>query len=381
MIYLDAAATTLQKPPEVAQAAARTIRTCASPGRGGYGAAQKAAELAYETRELAARLFTCEPEQVVFTMNATHALNLAIFSLVPPGGRAVTSGFEHNAVLRPLHALGAQIVPADRQLFDPDAALSGFFRALERKPDAVICNAVSNVFGCRMPIEAIADLCRDQDVPLILDLSQAAGCMDIDQSSLRAAALAMPGHKGLYGPQGTGLLICGAPMTPLLYGGTGGASMLPTMPEELPERLEAGTQNVAGLGGLREGLRFVLEKTPQRIGAHEIALRERVAEALRGTPGLRCFVGEPGTQTGVLSLQFSDFSCESVAEALGRRGVAVRAGLHCAPMAHESANTLPGGTLRISFSAFNTAREADAFVNLLQNLLEKPSEAGILLAR
>lgn len=203
MIYLDSAATSLLKPPSVVRATAMAMRTMASPGRGGHSAAMRAADTVFACREAAARLFHVpEPERVVFTMNATHALNIAIHSLVSPGDPVVISGYEHNSVTRPLHALGAQVRVAESPLFEPEAAVSAFRRALPGAK-AAVCTMVSNVFGYLLPVREIAELCAAAGVPLIVDASQAAGCIAFDAAALGAAFVAMPGHKGLLGPQGT----------------------------------------------------------------------------------------------------------------------------------------------------------------------------------
>ena len=201
MIYLDSAATTFQKPPTVARAMTEALSTMSSPGRGGHPLAMRAADTAFQCRSELAALFNMkEPERVVFTTNATHGLNIAIKSLVPRGGRVVVSGYEHNAVTRPLAALGADISAADAPPFDRETAVAAFERLIVPGIDAVICNHVSNVFGCIQPIEAVAELCRDRGVPLIVDASQSAGILPLDMERLGAAFIAMPGHKGLYGP-------------------------------------------------------------------------------------------------------------------------------------------------------------------------------------
>ena len=250
MIYLDSAATTFQKPLSVSYAMQRAMRTMSSPGRGGYAAARAAEETAFRCRSLAAELFGVpSPEQVVFASNATHALNIAIRSLVPEGGRVAVSGYEHNAVTRPLHALGARIKVAASPLFDRAALLRAFENSISPELDAVVCTHVSNVFGFVLPIEEIAALCRAEGVPLIVDASQSAGILPFELDTLGAAFIAMPGHKGLYGPQGTGLLLCAHDAAPLLYGGTGSASLEQTMPDFLPDQLEAGTHNMPGIAG------------------------------------------------------------------------------------------------------------------------------------
>ena len=335
MIYLDAGATTLQKPPAVALAVQSAMCRMATPGRGGHPPAMRAADAVYDCRCLAGALFDARPEQVVFTMNATHALNLAIKTLVKPGGRAVISGFEHNAVLRPLHHLGAEIIVAGRRLFDPADTISAFDRAITPGTSAVICTHVSNVFGYILPVEEIAALCRARGVPFVLDASQSAGLLPVRLAELGADFIGMPDT--------------------LLEGGSGSASRLPDMPPELPDHAEAGTQNVCGICGLAAGLRFVRQQTPQRLLAHEICLRRLLASMLEDIPGIRLFTGE--AQSGTLSLCAAQTDCETLAARLASEGICVRAGLHCAPLAHKSAGTLETGTVRFSLSAFNTERE------------------------
>ncbi|NLA86475.1 MAG: aminotransferase class V-fold PLP-dependent enzyme, partial [Clostridiales bacterium] len=207
MIYLDNAATTLIKPTGVSKSAAWAFGHLSSPGRGGHKAAMDAAQTAYECRLAAAKLFRVKnPENIVFTFNATHALNIAIKSLVRRGEKAVVSGYEHNAVTRPLHALGARVSVASSELFEPEMALLAFERRLTDDTALVVCNHVSNVFGYILPVERIMEACREKRIPFILDASQSAGVIDIDFEKLGADFICMPGHKGLYGPQGISLL-------------------------------------------------------------------------------------------------------------------------------------------------------------------------------
>jgi selenocysteine lyase/cysteine desulfurase len=370
VIYLDSAATSLIKPASVERAVLHALRSMASPGRGGHAPAMLAADAVYACREAAAALFHVpEPSRVVFTMNATHALNIAIRSLLRPGARAVISGFEHNAVTRPLRALGADVRIAGCRLFDPADTLLAWRRALPGA-EAAVCTMVSNVFGYVLPIDAIAELCRAEGVRLIVDASQAAGVLPVDFEALGAAFIAMPGHKGLLGPQGTGLLLCGEEGVPLLQGGSGSESRLQTMPEALPERLEAGTHNVCGIAGLLEGIRFVSEKGTEAILAHETALLRTAADCLDGS-GLELFTGPEAAQSGVLSLRCPWTDCEELAARLAERGVCVRAGLHCAPTAHESAGTLETGTLRLSFSPFTGEGELARACSVLLEESEK----------
>ena len=339
MIYLDSAATSLLKPPSVARATAMAVRTMASPGRGGHSAAMRAADTVFACREAAAELFHVpEPERVVFTMNATHALNIAIHSLVSPCDPVVISGYEHNSVTRPLHAL---------------------------------CTMVSNVFGYLLPVREIAELCAAAGVPLIVDASQAAGCVAFDAAALGAAFVGMPGHKGLLGPQGTGILLCFAQPKPLLCGGTGSQSVLQDMPEELPDRLEAGTHNVPGIAGLLAGIRYLSAQGVEHIERRERWLAQRLTAQLRAQPRLEVFASpDPARQTAVLSVRCRDMDSELLAQELARYGIAVRAGLHCAPVAHRTAGTLETGTVRLSLSPFNTdaeiARTARVFHEILR---------------
>ena len=371
MIYLDSAATSLLKPPSVTRATAMAVRTMASPGRGGHSAAMRAADTVFACRDAAAELFHVpEPERVVFTMNATHALNIAIHSLVSPGDPVVISGYEHNSVTRPLHALGAQVRVAESPLFDPEAAVSAFRRALPGAK-AAVCTMVSNVFGYLLPVREIAELCAAAGVPLIVDASQAAGCVAFDAAALGAAFVAMPGHKGLLGPQGTGILLCFAQPKPLLCGGTGSQSVLQDMPEELPDRLEAGTHNVPGIAGLLAGIRYLSAQGVEHIERRERCLAQRLTAQLRAQPRLEVLASpDPACQTAVLSVRCRDMDSELLAQKLARYGIAVRAGLHCAPVAHRTAGTLETGTVRLSLSPFNTdaeiARTARVFHEILR---------------
>ena len=367
MIYFDSAATTLQKPPQVSEAVLYALEHYSSVGRGGHSAAMAAAETVYRCRVEAGALFDAEPEQVVFTMNATHGLNIAIQSLCRAEMPVVISGYEHNAVLRPLRAMGARITVAGRELFSPESAVEEFRRALDGGAELAVCSCCSNVFGYVLPYRQIGQLCRERGIPLILDASQGAGVLPISLKETGASFIAMPGHKALYGPQGTGILLCAQEGKPLLHGGTGSNSLDPAMPEELPDRQEAGTHNVCGIAGLLAGLRYVRRRNPNRILGKEQRLTEQLIKNLEGDERIKLYTGKD--QTGVLSLSFPERDCQEIAELLARQGVAVRSGLHCAPLAHESAKTLPFGTLRLSLSDFNTREEVRRVSSLLKKLL------------
>ena len=374
MIYFDSGATTLEKPASVRWAMARAVNTMSSPGRGSHQATRLAEETDYACRTAAARLFGVEDESnVIFTSNATHGLNIAIHTLVQPGSRVVISGYEHNAVTRPLHAIpNVTLTVLDTPLFQPERMVEELKEALGHGADVVICNHVSNVFGCIQPVEEMAVLCRNAGVPFLLDASQSAGILTVRMDVLQAAFIAMPGHKGLYGPQGTGLLLCNHEVLPLLYGGTGSLSKLQTMPDMLPDRLESGTHNMPGIAGLLEGIRYVQRTGVEKIAAHERRLTAQAVELLRNTEGIRLFWCDGFRhQTGVLSFIVEGIDCEEMGEAMASRGIALRAGLHCAPLAHRTVGTLKTGTIRFSPSAFNTPAQVMQFAQILQSTLRK----------
>ena len=363
MIYLDHGATSFPKPPQVLRAVGEAMAVCANPGRGSHPAARAGAEALYACREAAGELFHIDPEQVALTMNCTHGLNMAICTLLPPGGRVVISGFEHNAVTRPLHALRARITVAGRRLFDPEDTLRAFRRALDRGADCAVFTQVSNVFGYILPVEAMAGECRRRGIPFIIDAAQSAGMTDIDFGKLGADFIAMPGHKGLLGPMGTGLLLCARPPKPLLHGGTGSESERQAMPDFLPDRAEAGTLNVPGFAGLTAGIRLVLEEGADAIGRRESRLAACTVRGLKKL-GYEVFAGE--NQGGTVSFR-GKTDCQTLCD--GLPDIALRAGLHCAPLAHKSAGTLDTGTVRVSFGWNSVQADADA---LLQGLKSCP---------
>ena len=359
MTYLDHGATSFPKPPQVLRAVGEAMAACANPGRGSHVAARAGAEVLYRCREAAGELFHIEPENVVLTMSCTHGLNMAIRTLVRPGDRVVISGFEHNAVTRPLHGLGARVTAAGRRLFDWDDTLRSFRKALDRGAKCAVFTHVSNVFGYILPVEEMAWECRRRGVPFILDAAQSAGAVPIDCEALGADFVAMPGHKGLLGPMGTGLLLCRRLPKPLLMGGTGSDSEAQSMPAFLPDRAEAGTANVPGFAGLEAGLRLAAEEGPEAIGRREAALAAYTAEKL-GNLGYEVFSGPH--QLGTVSFRGAE-DCQTLCDRLEH--IALRAGLHCAPLAHRSAGTLDTGTVRVSFGWNSTREDADTLLEAL----------------
>ncbi len=364
MIYLDHGATSFPKPECVAKAVNRALFTCANPGRGGHCASMAAAKAVYSCRERAGQLFGCQPEQVVFTSNCTHGLNIAIGSLVKPGDKVVVSGFEHNAVVRPLYGLGAKMIVAGRRLFDPDDTLERFESALKKGADAAVFTHVSNVFGYILPVEELAALCRHYGVPFVVDAAQSAGALDVNLERWGADFVAMPGHKGILGPMGTGLLLCGGTAEPLLRGGTGGDSLSREMPEYLPDRLEAGTVNVPGIAGLGAALGYLQEIGISSVGERERKMAQECGKSLEKM-GFIVFTGE--NQGGTVSF-LPKGDGEELAKLLAEQGIAVRAGLHCAPLAHESAGTLKTGTVRVSFGHDASQNQLRCLLRCLRSL-------------
>ena len=259
--------------------------------------------------------------------------------------------------MRPLYALNAQVRISGRRLFDWDDTLAQFENALQGA-DAAVFTHVSNVFGYILPVGEMAAMCRSRGIPFILDAAQSAGTLPVNFRELGADFVAMPGHKGLLGPQGTGLLLCARPGTPLLYGGTGTQSLSREMPEELPERLEAGTLNVPGYAGLTQGLRYLNRVGTEGGFRREQSLAEHCAHGLI-RQGFRVFAGP---HQGATVSFVPPVDCETGAELLARQGFAVRAGLHCAPLAHESAGTLSTGTIRVSLGYDTTPGEINGFL-------------------
>ncbi len=366
MIYLDHGATSFPKPAAVVRAVTKALQCCGNPGRGGYGAAMQAASTVYGCREQAARLFGCKTEQVVFTPSCTYGLNAAIRTLVAPGDKVAISGFEHNAVTRPLHGLKAEIMICGRQLFCWEPLLEDLEKALQKGAKTAIFTHVSNVFGYILPVEEIAALCRRYGAGLIIDAAQSAGMLDVNMEKLGADFIAMPGHKGLLGPQGTGLLLCARVPDALIMGGTGSESKLQAMPDYLPDRMEAGTVNVPGIAGLAAGLQLVSRKGVGEIFRREQQLAGLCADALKQR-GLQVFAGDH--QGGTVSFR-GDFDCEELAQALAGMGIALRAGLHCAPLAHESAGTLDTGTVRLSFGHSSHHHDLSGFLTAMDRVLD-----------
>ena len=368
MIYLDNGATSFHKPYSVRWAMMNAVVSCGNPGRGGYREAMNGAEVVFSCRKAAGEMFGCDPEQVVFTGSCTQGLNMAIRTLFGPGDRVVISGFEHNAVTRTLQDLGCKPVVAGRKLFDWEDTLREFEKALNSGVQGAVFTHVSNVFGYILPVEQMAKLCREKGIPFVIDAAQSAGILPIYLKELGADFIAMPGHKGLLGPMGTGILLCGCLPKPLLTGGTGSESRNQAMPDFLPDRGEAGTLNVPGIAGLHAGLRYLMQNGMDSRAREEARCAAICARGLEKL-GFRVFYGEH--QGGTVSF-LPGMDCEEAATFLARRKIAVRAGLHCAPLAHESAGTIETGTVRVSFGMDADPVQAEAFLKAASKL--RPAE-------
>ena len=363
--YWDAAATGFPKPTCVVQAVDEAMRRCGNPGRGGHAPARAAAEILWDARNTAAAFLGIDdPTRIVFTAGCTASLNTVIHGL--PAGRAVVSDHEHNAVMRPLRAAGWQITAVDTGNTD-EQALDGFERALQTGADLVICTHASNVTGRAFPVADIAQLCRRRGVPFCLDAAQSAGTLPLPKADF----LCIPGHKGFYGPMGTGILAVGEGMAPLplMQGGTGVLSRLAGMPEDYPERLEAGTPNVAGIAGLAAGIDLVRRLTPDAIHRRETAALLPVRRALLSHPDVTVYEGGRPQDAAVLSFSVKDRAASSVAALLESAGIAVRSGLHCAPAAHDAIHSPEDGTVRLSPNLWATPPDGEKIAKLLlQNL-------------
>lgn len=377
MIYLDNAATTYPKPPSVTMAVSDALRRYgANPGRGGHPMAMATAEQVFACREEAAVLFgASDPTHVIFTANCTAALNTVIHGLLKNGGHAVISDLEHNAVIRPLSAIaGVTFTEAEVTPDDEERTLAAFRRAIRPQTRLILCTHASNVTGTRLPIRRIGALAHEHGIPFAVDAAQSAGVLPIDLVADHVDFLCAPGHKGLYGPMGTGLLVCGeVPLAPLMQGGTGSASRLPHQPSDLPDRLESGTLGVPGICGLFAGLRFVRRQGVEAIAAHEAAVMCRFYDVVAAEPTVRLYTERPDPTFAVplVTLNVEGLTSEQTAARLADAGVAVRAGLHCAPSAHRRLGTLRDGAVRFCPSRFTTVAEAETAAKILCKIARK----------
>jgi len=381
MIYLDHAATSYPKPMGVYRAMSQALhRFGANPGRGGYPMSMDTAEMIARCRMAAATFFGVHDERrVIFTSGCTHALNIVINSFTSGGGRIAVSDMEHNAVMRPLHAVSprypvydvAAVIPGDTE-----ATLAAFRRVITPRTRAIVCTHASNVTGEVMPIAALGALAHEHSIPLVVDAAQSAGHLSIDMTRDDIDYLCVAGHKGLCGPMGTGMLICrgDTKLSPLMTGGTGSRSASFEQPHDFPDRLESGTPNVAGIAGLFAGIERVRRIGISRIAKHEQALVTALYDAFSKLHGVTLYTSRPGagTHTGVLSVNVDGISPDDVAQALAVNGVAVRAGLHCAPAAHRKIGTFPLGTVRFSVGETTTRDQVEKSVEIFKKIIKNP---------
>jgi cysteine desulfurase family protein len=374
LIYLDNAATTFPKPIEVLREMVETYsRTGVSPGRGNHDLATQAGDLVDGVRARVARFFGApDPARVVFGANATDALNTVIGGLVRPGDHVVATRLDHNSVLRPLHHLAEtgvitwDLAPFDgRGFVDPDA-VAALLRPTTR---AVVMTHASNVLGTIQPVAEISRLCAERGVPLVIDAAQSAGLVPIDMASLGVAALAFTGHKSLYGPSGIGglVLMPGLDVATTRFGGTGMDSASLVHSQAYPLRLEAGTLNLLGVIGLSLGIGFIEEQGVAALHAREMALLARLRDGLAGHPGITLYAADDLTDhVPVLSANVPGIHPQDVGAILdGDFGIAVRVGVHCAPLVHRDLGTIQRGAVRFSLGAFTTAEEIDLAVEAM----------------
>ena len=367
-VYLDNAATSWPKPPGVIAAMQDYLENCGgSPGRAGHGKALASARMTYEARDTLTALFNApSPDRVVFTKNATEAINLLLFGFLSPGDHVIASSMEHNAVMRPLRELETRgvrlsVIPCDAcGRLDPDLVK----RAICPDTRLILIMHASNVTGALLPIAEVATIAREAEVRFAVDAAQTAGVCPIDMQALGIDFLAFTGHKSLGGPQGTGGLALGADVDirPLIFGGTGSASESEIQPDFLPDKLESGTLNAVGIAGLGAALADLMEFGVANVRTHEQNLIGLFRNGLREIPGVEVYgPANPQEAVGVLSLNIGDLPCEEVGVRLERDfGILTRTGLHCAPAAHRTIGTLGRGTVRFSVSRFSTESDIEA---------------------
>lgn len=374
MIYLDNAATTFPKPRGVTAEVQRCLtQYCGNPGRGAHPLALAAAEQIFACRLLLSDFLGLgAPERILFTGNTTHALNLLLKGFLRRGDHILISELEHNAVRRPLcrlqRARGVRFDTFPVVGKTTEEILAGIAAAIRPETVAVLCTHACNICSLTLPLSEIGIFCRQRGLRFFVDAAQSAGVLPIDMRGMQIDALAAPGHKSLYGIQGIGVLALGEglELTTLLEGGSGADSFAEEMPVLPPERYEAGTLPTPAIVGLLEGVRFVQERSVHEIAAHERALFCATRERLEGIKGVQIYQRE--AEGAVLLFNREDISAAQVAHALGKDGICVRAGYHCAPMAHEALGTPEGGAVRISFGALNTLSDVDALWRALRQM-------------
>lgn len=378
-LYLDNAATSFPKPPAVAEAVGRVLETVgASPGRGAHRHAREAMSIVARCRAAVAELLgISDSERIVFTKNATESINLVLKGWLRPGDRVVLSSMEHNSVVRPLRRLEHAGVTVSHVPCGPAGApdLAAFRELLSLKPRLAILVHVSNVNGALMPVAEVSEMCSRAGVPLLLDAAQSAGIQPIAAEEMGLGMIACSGHKALLGPPGVGILYVRPDLDvlPLMEGGTGSRSEEPEQPESCPDRYESGTPNLPGLAGLSAGLDYVLQTGMDRILDHETALAFLLENELSGISGIK--VLKPGKRgSGTVSFIVEGMNPSDVGFILDQAfDIAVRTGLHCAPLAHQTLGTFPEGTVRVSPGFSTTVPEIEYFLDSMKHILSRRS--------
>jgi len=378
MLYFDNAATTFPKPPEVLRAVSGSFRNFgANPGRSGYPMSMDTAREVYRARSAAGEFFGAPPENVIFTRNCTESLNLVILSMLKEGGHCVISDLEHNSVLRPIYALSrngnVSFDCAEVPFSEPEAAVESYRNLIRPDTKLIVATGASNVFGTLLPVKKIAALCAEYGIPFLLDAAQVAGTEEINLAD-GYNFIAAPGHKGLMGPMGTGLLILKGDVLPdpLMYGGTGSQSLMAGQPDELPERYESGTLNVPGILGLGAGVNWVKRTGRDAIRRREMEIAEYLYDALSGMEHIDLFVPgpAPGKSAPVLSFAIEGKTGEETSALLTRQGIASRGGFHCAALAHRKMGTDDRGTCRLSVGPMNRLSEAESAVRKIYTIIK-----------
>lgn len=373
MIYFDNAATTYPKPISVISVCNNVMKNAANPGRSGYRSALKSAEIVFNCRQKVADFFSLgEVENCILTPSCTISLNTVIYGVLKKGDHVVISSFEHNSVLRPLKKLSDKgiITYSIAEVFPEadESTVDSFRKCMTDKTKLVICTHASNVFGIKLPVKRIAALCKYYGVLFCVDAAQSAGVADINMQDMEIDFLCAPGHKGLYGPMGTGILLINSQTLPesLYQGGTGSYTEDLGEPSILPDKFESGTVNVSGIAGLSAGIDFVKSKTISRIRNHEMNLISKLYNSLKAIKEIDLYTAEPDDKHSVplLSFNIKTMLSDEVSHVLDERfGICVRSGIHCSPLAHKYMKTEDKGTVRVCPSVFTSSKDIDYLVN------------------
>ena len=375
MIYLDNGATSFPKPLSVRQNVDISLKKfSANPGRSGHSLSLRAAKEIFECRKRLKELFNVNSEEeIIFTENCTMALNTVIFGLLNEGDHVLISSMEHNSVTRPLESLkdkGVTYSTFDYS-YDDNETVDNVRNLIKPETKLVICTHASNVFGFRFPIERICALCHAYGILFCVDSAQSAGVFDIDVGTNQYDFVCMSGHKSLYGPMGTGVLILNnRNIKPLLYGGTGTESVKKSQPEGLPEKFESGTQNMNGISGLKAGVDFVKNRGIKNIYNHEYKLAKRLFNGLANNRKVITYNKsfDYGKVAPVVSFNIDGVYSEDLVAKLNKYGIMTRGGLHCSPLAHKTMNTIENGTVRVVPGAFNTINDINYLLNVIRKL-------------